>query len=332
MNILVTGAAGFIGSNFVHLYMSKFPDHKIVVIDSMTYAGDMPNLSGIEDKVSFYKGCIGDQNLVDKILAEHKINHVYNFAAESHVDNSISNPGVFLETNIMATFRLLQSCRKYYESLQDKSKFRFLHVSTDEVYGSLAFEDAEIFSEKTTYKPNSPYSASKAASDHLVRSFIHTYNLPCLTTNCSNNYGKRQNIEKLIPKTIMACINKDTIPVYGNGLQIRDWIWVDDHCNGLILAMQNGNIGETYCFGGDCETKNIDIINKICEIMNRVLPADIDYASLITFVQDRAGHDLRYAISSEKAKQELGFKHSGTLLENLEETIRFYMDKNSLNK
>lgn len=312
MNALITGAAGFIGSNFVGLYLQKYPDSKVVVLDKMTYAANLENLSYVMDQIVFIKGCIGDKALVSKILIEHEIDFVFNFAAESHVDNSIANPSLFIETNVVATFNLLQSCLNYYKNLKDKSKFRFLHISTDEVYGNLELNDGKIFTEKTPYAPNSPYSASKAASDHIVRSFVHTYSLPCITTNCSNNYGIKQHIEKLIPKTIMSCINQEKITIYGNGNAVRDWIWVDDHCNGILIAMEKGNIGETYCFGGDCEKDVRTVVSQICKTMNEIRPLsnNAKYENLIINIQDRLGHDLRYAVSSEKSKRELGFKHS----------------------
>ncbi|QED23347.1 dTDP-glucose 4,6-dehydratase [Candidatus Deianiraea vastatrix] len=312
-NALITGAAGFIGSNFAHMYLAKYPDSNIVVLDALTYAANLENLLEIKDKITFVKGDIGDKELVLKFLSENNIDRVFNFAAESHVDNSISNPRIFIDTNVTGTFNLLLACRQYFESLLDKSNFRFLHVSTDEVYGTLQLGDGKKFDENTPYAPNSPYSASKAASDHIVRSFVHTYGLPCVTTNCSNNYGPRQHIEKLIPKTIMACKNEQKIPVYGNGTAVRDWIWVDDHCAGVLLAMEKGKIGETYCFGGDCEKNTLEVVQAICKAMNEIFPRKQGkYEDLITFVKDRAGHDIRYSVSSEKAKKELGFKHSVT--------------------
>lgn len=324
-NILVTGGAGFIGSNFVHLYNKKFPNSKIVVLDLMTYAASEKNLDGVMEKISFYKGGIGDRELVSKILREHKIDHIYNFAAESHVDNSISGPEIFIKTNVMDTFNLLSESLKYYENLEDKSKFKFLHVSTDEVFGSLELEGDDKFSEETAYQPNSPYSASKAASDHLVRAFIHTYKFPAITTNCTNNYGPRQFPEKLIPKTIKSCIDGSKITIYGNGINVRDWIWVDDHNEGIILAMHKGKTGESYCLGGNCEKRNIDVVEKICEVMNKLHPNEKigDYKSLITFVQDRKGHDARYAMDCTKAKKELGFTQSIEFSEAIEKIIRF---------
>ncbi len=326
-NVLITGGAGFIGSNFAHLYARKFPEAKIAILDLMTYAANESNLKEIKDRISFYEGNIGDKDLVLRILQENKIEHVYNFAAESHVDNSISAPEVFIDTNVKSTFNLLWTCLGYYNSLSDKSNFRFLHVSTDEVYGTLELGDDEIFTEETRYSPNSPYSASKAASDHLVRAFLHTYKLPCITTNCSNNYGRRQHIEKLIPKTIMSCVNNKKIPIYGHGLAIRDWIWVDDHAYGVLLAMQKGKIGETYCFGGDCQKQNIDVVKAICDAMNKLHPSKKvkDYKELITHVEDRLGHDMKYAVSSEKAKLDLGFRHSIAFEDAILETIEYYL-------
>lgn len=323
-SILVTGGAGFIGSNFVNMYLEKYPNACVVVLDKMTYAANMQNLSTVLDKIKFIKGDIGDSALVLQILKENNIQQVFNFAAESHVDNSISNPSIFIETNVLGTFNLLQACLKYYNALENKENFRFLHVSTDEVYGSLELGEDRIFDEDTKYAPNSPYSASKAASDHIVRSFVHTYNLPCVTTNCSNNYGPRQHIEKLIPKVITLCKNEQPITVYGTGMAIRDWIWVFDHCEGILLAMEGGKIGETYCFGGDCEKQNIDVIKTICNIMDETSPRKSGkYSDLITFVPDRPGHDMRYAVSSEKAKKQLGFKHSITFEQAIRKTIEW---------
>ncbi len=325
-NILITGGAGFIGSNFTCMYAEKYPNAKIVVLDKMTYAGNLENLSSVKDKITFIQGDIGDISLVPKLLQDYSIDCVFNFAAESHVDNSISNPSIFIETNITGTFNLLRSCLEYYNNLGDKSKFRFLHISTDEVYGSLELGEDRIFDEETKYAPNSPYSASKAASDHLVRSFVHTYNLPCITTNCSNNYGFRQHFEKLIPKMIFACKNEQPITIYGNGAAIRDWIWVLDHCEGVLLAMQKGKIGETYCFGGDCEKTNIEVVRTICSIMDEMYPRKAGkYSDLIVHVQDRPGHDMRYAVSSEKAKKELGFKHSVDFLDAVRQTVKWFV-------
>lgn len=330
-SILVTGGAGFIGSNFIFCYLKKYPDTKIVILDKMTYASNMNNLKGMEknDNIIFIKGDIGNFDFVLKILNDYEIENVFNFAAESHVDNSIKYPDVFIQTNIVGTFNFLKANLEYYNSLSEnkRSKYRLLHISTDEVYGSLDLGEKNIFDENTRYAPNSPYSASKASSDHIVRCFVHTYGLPCVTTNCSNNYGPRQHVEKLIPKTITSCLNETDIQVYGNGLAVRDWIWVDDHCNGIILAIEKGKIGETYCFGGDCERRNIDIIKLTCSTVDLIKPRKHGtYIDLLKHVQDRPGHDLRYAVSSEKAKKELGFRHSTIIEEAIIGVVNYYKD------
>ena len=328
--ILVTGGCGFIGSCFVIKQIQK--GNLVVNIDSLTYSGNLANLEEIKDAKNYHfiKGDICDPILSAEILNKFEIDWVVNFAAESHVDNSISTPEVFIKTNINGTFFLLNNARHYWQKLsgEKKENFRFLHISTDEVYGSLLESDPK-FNEENPYKPNSPYSASKAASDHLVRAWHHTYQFPTITTNCSNNFGPRQHQEKLIPTIISACLQDKKIPIYGSGKNIRDWIFVGDHCDGVELALEKGKLGETYCFGGDAEMQNIEIAKMICEILNRLKPrADKkSYAEQITFVNDRAGHDWRYAIDNKKARNELGFSLSKNFSERLEETVLWYLSK-----
>jgi dTDP-glucose 4,6-dehydratase len=298
MNFLVTGGYGFIGSHFCHLLAKK--EHNIVIIDLLTYAANSRNLDNIQH--IFYHGNIGGKELIKNILDNHQIDVVVNFAAETHVDNSISQPNVFFETNVIATMNLLEICTEYQNNIN--KNFKFIHISTDEVFGDLQIDEPK-FNENSRYNPSSPYAASKAASDHLVRAWVRTYNLNAIITNCSNNYGLYQHSEKLIPKTIHSCINKQPIIVYGNGQNIRDWIYADDHCIGIYLAIEKFNKGESYCFGGDCELTNLEVITKICNIFQNL--DGFDYKSLIKFVEDRKGHDFRYAIDSKKAKEELGF-------------------------
>lgn len=328
-NILVTGGCGFIGSSFVLRQVEK--GHNVVNIDKLTYCANPKNLAEIanNENYNFIKGDICDSKLIAETLLKFNIDLVVNFAAESHVDNSISGPEVFINTNINGTFNMLDASLKYWQNLKDdkKDNFRFLHISTDEVYGSLTQSDPK-FDENNPYKPNSPYSSSKAASDHLVRAWNKTYNLPTLTTNCSNNFGPRQHQEKLIPTIIFSCLNDKKIPIYGTGKNIRDWIYVEDHCYGIELALEKGKTGQTYCFGGDAEKQNIEIVNKICEILDEIKPR-IDgksYKEQISFVTDRLGHDLRYAIDDNKARKELGFTLSKTFEQRLRETINWYLD------
>lgn len=329
-NILITGAAGFIGSCFA-IKMIKL-GHKVVVIDKLTYAGDIDNLEEISenDNFQFVKGDICDAGLIKDLLAKNNIDYVVNFAAESHVDNSISSPEVFIDTNIKGAFNLLSQSLQYYQNIEGEKKdnFRFLHISTDEVYGSLELDEPR-FNEENQYKPNSPYSASKAASDHLVRAWFETYDLPCITTNCSNNYGPRQHDEKLIPTVIRNAINGNEIPIYGNGKNIRDWIFVEDHCDGIYLALTTGELGESYCFGGNCEKENIDIANIICEVLDRIDPRSDNksYKEQIAFVQDRLGHDKRYAIDDSKASENLGYVREKSFEERIDQTIRWYLNK-----
>lgn len=332
-NFLITGGAGFIGSHFVANVCQQ--GHKAIVLDKLTYAADLNNLKTVTNNPNFklIQGDIIDRSLVSQILSDEQIDFVVNFAAESHVDNSIKAPETFIQTNIVGTFNLLNCALLYWQNLaaEKKSAFRFLHVSTDEVYGSLSLTDPK-FNEENPYKPNSPYSASKAASDHLVRAWFETYNLPTITTNCSNNFGPHQHREKLIPTVIHAAINNKIIPIYGNGKNIRDWIFVKDHADGIFMALQKGLAGQTYCFGGECEKENIELAKEICEILNQVKPrADgISYQTQINFVSDRLGHDRRYAISNDKVAHEFGFKPSQSFSARLRETVIWYLTEKNL--
>ena len=341
MAILVTGGAGFIGSNFVINWLSH-SDELVVNLDKLTYAGNLQNLESLiaNNKHTFIQGDICDSNLVVKILNKYKPRFIINFAAESHVDRSIDGPKEFIQTNIVGTFQLLESARNYWNKLNDieKSDFRFLHISTDEVYGSLELNE-EPFTELNRYQPNSPYSASKAAADHLVRSYFHTYGLPILTTNCSNNYGPYQFPEKLIPLTINNAINGKSLPIYGDGSQVRDWLHVYDHCSAINKVIKIGKIGEVYNVGGNNEKTNLEVVKYICNILDRILPQDNGqlYSSQITFVEDRAGHDFRYAINSSKLKDQLDWVPGETFETGIIKTVEWYLDnsewlENILNK
>jgi len=327
--LLVTGGCGFIGSCFVLRQVRA--GNVVVNLDALTYAANPENLSEIagNSNYSFIQGNILDQKLISKISENYKIDALVNFAAESHVDNSINNPNTFIQTNINGTFSLLNSSLQYWQNLSGERKktFRFIHISTDEVYGSLTLEEPK-FTENNKYQPNSPYSASKASSDHLVRAWNETYQLPTIITNCSNNFGARQHWEKLIPTIIKSCLNNKIIPIYGNGKNIRDWIYVEDHCFGIELAMTKGKIGESYCFGGDAERQNIDIAGQICRILDVLRPKSdgTSYVNQIQFVEDRKGHDFRYAIDSSKAKKELGFEIGGSFEEKLTTTVKWYLN------
>ena len=330
MTILVTGAAGFIGANFVLDWLEQ-SNEPVVNLDLLTYAGNLENLKELEGdpRYQFVFGNIGDRELVSKLLADTKPRAVINFAAESHVDRSIHGPGDFIQTNIVGTFNLLESVRGYWNDLPEaeKAAFRFLHVSTDEVYGSLSKEDPP-FSEKNQYEPNSPYSASKAASDHLVRAWHHTYGLPVVTTNCSNNYGPYHFPEKLIPLCILNALNGKPLPIYGDGQQIRDWLYVKDHCSAIRRVLEAGKLGETYNVGGWNEKANLDVVHTLCAILNELKPrADgQSYATQITFVQDRPGHDRRYAIDARKLEKELGWKPQETFETGIRKTVQWYLD------
>jgi dTDP-glucose 4,6-dehydratase len=330
MTILVTGAAGFIGSNFV-LDWLKTSSETVINLDKLTYAGNRHNLVTIQDdpRHTLVQGDIGDQTLVPQLLATHRPRAILNFAAESHVDRSIHGPGEFIQTNIVGTFHLLEAARDYWMQLEDaeKANFRFLHVSTDEVYGTLTASDAP-FAEQNRYEPNSPYSASKAASDHLVRAWHHTYGLPVLTTNCSNNYGPYHFPEKLIPLTITNALAGKPLPIYGDGLQVRDWLYVGDHCSGIRRVLEAGTIGETYNIGGWNEQTNISIVQRICALLDERRPrADgTSYATQITHVKDRPGHDRRYAIDARKIEQQLGWRPAETFETGIRKTVDWYLE------
>lgn len=326
--MLITGGAGFIGSNFAE-YFLKNSEAKIFVLDKLTYAGDLKNLDRILDKITFIKGDICDLGLMEELFEDHQFQKVVHFAAESHVDNSISGPSEFIQTNIVGTFNLLQSAYKIWmNGPQDlKNEFsdaRFLHISTDEVYGTLG--ETGLFTEKTPYAPNSPYSASKASSDFLVRSYFHTYGLPVITTNCSNNYGPHQHKEKLIPTLIRKAISGQPIPIYGDGKNVRDWLYVLDHCSGIYLALQKGRLGETYNIGGRNERENLYIAHVCCGILDEMLPRDGSYKEQITFVKDRPGHDYRYAIDASKIESELGWKANENFETGIRKTIAWYLE------
>jgi len=325
--ILVTGGAGFIGANFVIDWLATGSE-PVVNLDKLTYAGNLGNLDPVRNDARhrFVRGDIGDSALVDELLAAHRPRAVVNFAAESHVDRSIHGPAAFIETNVVGTFRLLESVRGYLAGLAagERASFRFLHVSTDEVYGSLGPGDP-AFSETTAYAPNSPYSASKAASDHLVRAYHHTYGVPTLATNCSNNYGPRQFPEKLIPLMIVNALAGKPLPVYGDGQNVRDWLYVGDHCSAIRAVLAGGRVGETYNVGGDAEMKNLDVVRTLCEVLAELLPG-LDYPALITFVKDRPGHDRRYAIDARKIAGELGWAPAETFASGLRRTVQWYLD------
>jgi dTDP-glucose 4,6-dehydratase len=330
MTILVSGGAGFIGGNFVLDWVAG-TDEAVINLDKLTYAGNLETLSTLHGNPShiFVQGDIGDRVLVERLLAEHRPRGVINFAAESHVDRSIHGPGDFIETNIVGTYNLLESVRGYWNGLPEgqKAAFRFLHVSTDEVYGSLAKDDP-AFAETNRYEPNSPYSASKAASDHLVRAWHHTYGLPVLTTNCSNNYGPFHFPEKLIPLMIVNALAGKPLPVYGDGMQIRDWLYVKDHCSAIRSVLEAGRLGETYNVGGWNEKPNIEIVKTVCALLDELRPrADgKPYAEQITYVTDRPGHDRRYAIDATKIHRELGWKPAETFESGIRKTVQWYLD------
>jgi dTDP-glucose 4,6-dehydratase len=328
--IMVTGGAGFIGANFVLDWLA-LNNEPVINLDKLTYAGNPENLQSLQSDTrhTLVQGDIGDRNLVAQLLATHQPRAVINFAAESHVDRSIHGPGDFIQTNIVGTFNLLESVRGYWSALPaaEKAAFRFLHVSTDEVYGSLA-EDAPAFSESNPIEPNSPYSASKAASDHLVRAWHHTYGLPVLTTNCSNNYGPYHFPEKLIPLLIVNSLAGKALPVYGDGQQIRDWLYVKDHCSAIRSVLEAGRLGETYNVGGWNEKANLDIVHTVCALLDELSPrADGQpYKEQITYVTDRPGHDRRYAIDARKLEQELGWKPTETFETGIRKTVQWYLD------
>jgi dTDP-glucose 4,6-dehydratase len=330
MSILVTGGAGFIGANFLLDWLAQ-SDEPIINLDKLTYAGNLDSLEGLADdpRHIFVRGDIGDDALVVHLLSTYKLRAIVNFAAESHVDRSIHGPDEFIQTNIVGTYRLLEAARAFWQELPqaEKASFRFLHVSTDEVYGSLAPEDAQ-FSEANRYEPNSPYSASKAASDHLVRAWHHTYGLPVLTTNCSNNYGPCHFPEKLIPLIIHNALAGKPLPIYGDGRQIRDWLYVRDHCSAIRRVLEAGRVGETYNVGGWNEKTNLDVVHTVCAILDECKPR-IDgkpYAEQIIYVKDRPGHDRRYAIDASKLERELGWKPAETFETGIQKTVRWYLE------
>jgi dTDP-glucose 4,6-dehydratase len=330
MTILVTGAAGFIGSNFV-LDWFDHSKEDVVSLDLLTYAGNLENLTSLKNNPhhQFVKGNIANQELVSQVLKKHQVRAVINFAAESHVDRSIQGPGSFIETNIVGTYNLLESVRSYWNNLDETSKqaFRFLHISTDEVYGSLDKTDP-AFSEANRYEPNSPYSASKAASDHLVRAWHQTYNLPVLTTNCSNNYGPYHFPEKLIPLCILNALKGRPLPIYGDGQQIRDWLYVKDHCSAIRVVLAKGQLGETYNIGGFNEQTNLDVVKTLCRILDELKPKldGTKYLDQITFVTDRPGHDRRYAIDATKLEKELGWRPEETFETGIRKTVEWYLN------
>ncbi len=326
--MLVTGGAGFIGSNFVLQRIAA--GDRVINLDKLTYAGNFGNLSEIREHPDhiFVNGGIEDADLVTELLTRHRPSAIINFAAESHVDRSIVGPEEFIQTNVLGTFRLLDTSLKHWRKLsaEQQQGFRFLHVSTDEVYGSLGPNDPG-FCENTSYAPNSPYSASKASSDHLVRAYFHTYGLPTLTTNCSNNYGPYQFPEKLIPLMILNALSAKLLPVYGDGLNVRDWLYVGDHCEAIALVLAKGAPGEVYNIGGESEMKNIDVVQAICTIMDELHPGGAPHASLIHYVKDRPGHDRRYAVDCSKLKRELGWKQSETFMSGIRKTVQWYLDR-----
>ncbi|WP_282071173.1 dTDP-glucose 4,6-dehydratase [Polaribacter atrinae] len=332
--ILITGGAGFIGSNFIPYFLNKNKNYKVVNLDLLTYAGDLSNLSEVADneRYTFVKGDICDRELVENLFKEHQFIGVIHFAAESHVDNSIKNPDAFVRTNVFGTFNLLDVAKKHW--MESPNVFtegfensRFLHVSTDEVYGTLG--EIGLFTEETPYAPNSPYSASKASSDFMVRSYFHTFGMNVVTTNCSNNYGPKQHDEKLIPTIIRKAISGENIPIYGDGKNIRDWLFVLDHCTGIELAFKEGKLGETYNVGGKNERNNLYIANAICEILDEEKPKEISYKEQISFVEDRAGHDFRYAIDASKIEGKLNWKAQENFETGIRKTIQWYLEKYS---
>ncbi|MDD5200159.1 MAG: dTDP-glucose 4,6-dehydratase [Terrimicrobiaceae bacterium] len=332
MHILVTGGCGFIGSNFVRqrLLEPGSPLGKLVNLDKLTYAGNLRNLEDLQGdpRYAFVKGDIGDEALVGELLREHSIDAVVNFAAESHVDRSIDSPEPFIQTNVLGTLRLLNATKRYWTDLGDSRKptFRFLHVSTDEVYGTLGPGDP-AFTEETPFAPNSPYAASKAASDHLVRAYHHTYGLPTLTTNCSNNYGPYHFPEKLFPLIILNALDGKPLPVYGDGRQIRDWLYVEDHVSGIWQVLNRGRLGETYNIGGDSERTNLDVVRAICELLDRHAPRwdARSYSAQIQFVEDRPGHDRRYAMNCGKIRRELGWQPLESFESGIEKTVEWVL-------
>lgn len=330
-NMLVTGGAGFIGANFIRFILEKEPDLCLVNLDLLTYAGHEENLEDIQsDKYFFVHGDICDNDLVAKVIRDYQIDTVVHFAAESHVDRSILSPGQFIQTNIVGTFNLLENCRVFWNANGGYEGKRFHHVSTDEVFGMLKIGDP-AFTEETPYSPSSPYAASKASSDHIVRSYFNTYKLPITISNCSNNYGSFQFPEKLIPLIILYAVNGKPLPVYGDGQQIRDWLYVEDHCSAIYSILNNGNLGETYNIGGGNQFSNLEIVNTICSILDNYLPNSpyLPHSQLITFVQDRPGHDFRYDMNFNKIRSTLGWEPKYNLEFGLKATVKWYLNNQS---
>ncbi|WP_218081951.1 dTDP-glucose 4,6-dehydratase [Anthocerotibacter panamensis] len=330
--ILVTGGAGFIGSNFVHYWLND-PSHSLLNLDKLTYAGNLANLAPFQSDPNhiFVQGDIGDRDLVRKLLEEFQPVAILNFAAESHVDRSIHAPGAFIETNIVGLFNLLEATRGWWQTQDSvfRERFRFLHISTDEVYGSLAPEDP-AFTEETPYSPNSPYAASKASSDHLVRAYYHTYGLPVLTTNCSNNYGPYQYPEKLIPLMLLNALAGKPLPIYGDGRNIRDWLYVEDHCRAIATVLAQGQVGETYNIGGNNEKTNLEVVHTLTAILDEIQPrSQGSYRDLITYVTDRPGHDRRYAINPAKIERELNWRPVETFESGIRKTVGWYLAQDS---
>lgn len=332
MTILITGGAGFIGSNFIPYILKKHQNTKVINLDKLTYAGELSNLDEVSNNsnYTFVKGDICNRKLIEELFKTYGFNGVIHFAAESHVDNSIENPDEFINTNIVGTFNLLDVAKSNWMKQANQprnqcKKNRFLHISTDEVYGTLG-EDG-LFTEQTPYAPNSPYSASKASSDFLVRSYFHTYRMNVVTTNCSNNYGPKQHDEKLIPTIIRKALSGEKIPIYGDGKNIRDWLFVEDHCKGIDLVYHKGKAGETYNIGGNNEHNNIYIANKICEILDKIKPKSVSYKNQISFVKDRLGHDFRYAIDASKIEKELGWNAVENFETGIKKTVNWYLNK-----
>jgi len=329
VSILVTGCAGFIGSNFVHHWLAG-QQEAVINLDCLSYAGNLQNFATLKDdnRHRFVRGDIGDRALVERLLSEHRPRAIINFAAESHVDRSIHGPGIFVQTNVVGTFNLLEAARGYWNGLgdADKAAFRFLHVSTDEVYGTLGPQEP-AFRETNAHAPNSPYAASKAASDHFVRAWHHTYAFPVLTTNCSNNYGPYHFPEKLIPLIILNALAGKPLPIYGDGLQVRDWLYVEDHCRAIRRVLERGRVGETYNIGGRNEMTNIDVVKTVCAILDELRPRQdgSSYATQITHVKDRPGHDRRYAIDASKIERELGWKPQETFETGIRKTVQWYL-------
>ena len=331
-SVLITGGAGFIGSNFIPYFLDNYKDVKVINLDKLTYAGELSNLNdiGANDNYVFVKGDICDRHLIEDLFNTHNFDAVIHFAAESHVDNSIEKPDEFIQTNIFGTFNLLDVAKNHWMDGANTFKpgcesKRFHHISTDEVYGTLG--ETGLFTEATSYAPNSPYSASKASSDFIVRSYFHTYGMNVVTTNCSNNYGPKQHNEKLIPTIIRKAIQGEQIPIYGDGKNIRDWLYVLDHCKGIDLVFQKGRSGETYNIGGRNERDNLYIANKICELLDQIQPKSEPYKNQIAFVKDRPGHDFRYAIDASKIENELGWKADENFETGIKKTIDWYLDK-----